>query len=130
MPNTEPAISQDAAGQAAAQQPNADPARPVRGAPAPWPAPARAAMTEPIAPTPIGVVHGGRSQICEDHWGAVVARRFAHQLIGQLLIDQRPAGWRTALGFAGHHRSVVHRVSFREPPFLRLIVRPRHLHSR
>jgi hypothetical protein len=23
----------------------------------------------------------------------------------------------------------MHRVSFREPPFLRLIVRPRHLHS-
>lgn len=26
--------------------------------------------------------------------------------------------------------SLCHRVSFREPPFLRLIVRPRHLHSR
>ena len=35
MRNTEPAISQDAAGQATAQQPDADPARPVLGAPAP-----------------------------------------------------------------------------------------------
>ncbi len=31
-------------------------------------------MTEPIVLTPIGVVRGGRSQIYEDHWGAVVAR--------------------------------------------------------
>ena len=31
-------------------------------------------MTEPIVLTPIGVVCGGRSQIYEDHWGAVVAR--------------------------------------------------------
>ncbi len=31
-------------------------------------------MTEPIVLTPIGVVCGGRSQICEDHWAAVVAR--------------------------------------------------------
>ena len=31
-------------------------------------------MTEPIALTPIGVVRGGRSQIVEDHWGAVVSR--------------------------------------------------------
>ena len=31
-------------------------------------------MTEPIAMTPIGVVRGGRSQIFEDHWGAVVSR--------------------------------------------------------
>ena len=31
-------------------------------------------MTEPIALTPIGVVRGGRSQIYEDHWGAVVSR--------------------------------------------------------
>ena len=30
----------------------------------------------------------------------------------------------------GHLRSVLHRVSFREPQFLRLIVRPRHLHNR
>jgi peptidoglycan/xylan/chitin deacetylase (PgdA/CDA1 family) len=30
----------------------------------------------------------------------------------------------------GHLRSVIHQVSFREPPFLRFIVRPRHLHSR
>ncbi len=38
------------------------------------PEPARATMTEPIVLTPIGVVRGGRSQIYEDHWGAVVAR--------------------------------------------------------
>lgn len=31
-------------------------------------------MAEPIALTPIGVVRGGRSQIVEDHWGAVVSR--------------------------------------------------------
>ena len=31
-------------------------------------------MTEPITLTPIGVVRGGRSQIFEDHWGAVVSR--------------------------------------------------------
>jgi len=31
-------------------------------------------MTEPIALTPIGVVRGSRSQIVEDHWGAVVSR--------------------------------------------------------
>jgi hypothetical protein len=31
-------------------------------------------MTEPIALTPIGLVRGGRSQIFEDHWGAVVSR--------------------------------------------------------
>ena len=31
-------------------------------------------MTEPIVLTPIGVVRGGRSQIFEDHWGAVVSR--------------------------------------------------------
>jgi len=37
-------------------------------------------MTEPIAPTPIGVVHGGRSQIHEDHRGAIMAR---------LLLDPR-----------------------------------------
>jgi len=30
----------------------------------------------------------------------------------------------------GHLRSVIHRVSFREPQFLRPIVRPRHSHSR
>ena len=37
-------------------------------------------MTEPIAPTPIGVARGGRSQIHEDHRGAAVAR---------LLLDPR-----------------------------------------
>jgi tRNA-Thr(GGU) m(6)t(6)A37 methyltransferase TsaA len=31
-------------------------------------------MTKPIVLTPIGVVRGGRSQIFEDHWGAVVSR--------------------------------------------------------
>lgn len=31
-------------------------------------------MTELIVLTPIGVVRGGRSQIFEDHWGAVVSR--------------------------------------------------------
>ena len=31
-------------------------------------------MTEPIVLTPIGLVRGGRSQIFEDHWGAVVSR--------------------------------------------------------
>ena len=31
-------------------------------------------MTEPVVLTPIGVVRGGRSQIVEDHWGAVVSR--------------------------------------------------------
>jgi hypothetical protein len=59
-----------------------------------------------------------------------LGRRLAQQLIGQLLIDQRPALRALAIGFAGHHRSVLHHVSFREPPFLRPIVRPRHLHSR
>jgi len=54
----------------------------------------------------------------------------AQQLISQLVIDQRPAGRLPALSSAGHLRSVSHRVSFREPPFLRLIVRPRHLHGR
>jgi hypothetical protein len=44
----------------------------------------------------------------------------------RLLPLPRPA----ALSFAGHLRSVSHRVSFREPLFLRLIVRPRHFHSR
>ena len=33
-----------------------------------------ATVPEPIVLTPIGVVHGGRSQIFEDHWGAVVSR--------------------------------------------------------
>ena len=31
-------------------------------------------MTELIVLTPIGVVRGGRPQIFEDHWGAVVSR--------------------------------------------------------
>ena len=48
----------------------------------------------------------------------------------QLLTDQRPGSRLPAIRFAGHLRSVLHRVSFREPQFLRLIVRPRHLHSR
>src|SRR5262245_37093146 len=39
------------------------------------PQPARTAgMAEPIALTPIGVVRGGRSQVTEDHRGAVVSR--------------------------------------------------------
>jgi hypothetical protein len=54
----------------------------------------------------------------------------AQQLIGQLLIDQRAPGRPIAIALAGHHRSVGHCVSFREPHALRLIVRPRHLHSR
>jgi hypothetical protein len=56
--------------------------------------------------------------------------RFAQQLISQLLVDQRRPRGLPALRLTGHHRSVCHRVSFREPPILRLIVRPRHLHSR
>jgi tRNA (adenine37-N6)-methyltransferase len=31
-------------------------------------------MSDPIMVRPIGVVSGGRSQIFEDHWGAVVSR--------------------------------------------------------
>jgi hypothetical protein len=54
----------------------------------------------------------------------------AQQLIRQLLIDQRPGGRLIAVGLTGHPRSVLHRVSFREPQFLRPIVRPPHLHSR
>jgi hypothetical protein len=55
--------------------------------------------------------------------------RLAQQLVRQLLIDQRRRGRPVTVALAGHHRSVGHYVSFREPPFLRLIVRPRHLHS-
>ena len=54
----------------------------------------------------------------------------AQQLIRQLLINQRPAARLIAIGLTGHLRSVIHCVSFREPQFLRPIVRPRHLHSR
>jgi hypothetical protein len=54
----------------------------------------------------------------------------AQQLIGQLVIDQRPAGWLAAIRLTGHLRSVLHYVSVREPHSLRPIVRPRHLHSR
>jgi len=54
----------------------------------------------------------------------------AQQLIGELLIDQRTAGRRLAIGMARHLRSVLHHVSFREPHCLRLTVRSRHLHSR
>jgi hypothetical protein len=67
---------------------------------------------------------------------AVLVRRpgeglgLAQQLISQLVIDQWPALRALALRFAGHHRSLGHYVSFREPHSLRLIVRPRHLHSR
>jgi hypothetical protein len=56
--------------------------------------------------------------------------RLAQQLVRKLLINQRRPVRRIAATLAGHHRSVGHHVSFREPPFLRLIVRPRHLHSR
>ena len=41
-------------------------------------------MTEPVVLTPIGVVRGGRSQIYEDHWGAVVARL----LLDPAVLDQ------------------------------------------
>ena len=54
----------------------------------------------------------------------------AQQLIRQLLIDKRPGSRLPALTFAGHLRSVLHRVSFREPPSQQLVARPRHLHSR
>jgi hypothetical protein len=40
----------------------------------------------------------------------------AQQLIRQLLIHQRPPGRGTIAWVAGHHRSVLHHVSFREPP--------------
>lgn len=67
MRNTELAISQECrrAGDSAA-------ARRGPRATCSWrarvrPAPARAAMTQLIVLTPIGVVHGGRSQFCEDH---------------------------------------------------------------
>jgi hypothetical protein len=56
--------------------------------------------------------------------------RLAQQLIGQLLIDQRPAARPAAAALAGHLRSVGHCVSFREPQSLWPIVRPRHLHGR
>jgi hypothetical protein len=55
---------------------------------------------------------------------------FIQEMIGQLLIDQRPAARLAALALARHSCSVGHCVSFREPQFLRPIVRPRHLHSR
>ena len=54
--------------------------------------------------------------------------RLAQQLIRQLRIDQRRRVIGPVTRVAGHHRSVGHHVSFREQPFLRLIVRPRHLH--
>lgn len=31
-------------------------------------------MAGPIMLTPIGAVHGGRTEIFEDHWGPVVAQ--------------------------------------------------------
>jgi hypothetical protein len=43
-------------------------------------------MTEPIVLTPIGVVRGGRSQIFEDHWAAVVARL----LLDPAVLDRPP----------------------------------------
>jgi hypothetical protein len=52
------------------------------------------------------------------------------QLIGQLRANQRRRARFPVVSVTGHRCSVSHRVSFREPPFLRLIVRPRHLHSR
>ena len=55
--------------------------------------------------------------------------RLAQQLVRQLLVDQRRPSRVPVARITSHHRSVSHRVSFREPPFLRLIVRPRHLHS-
>jgi hypothetical protein len=39
----------------------------------------------------------------------------AQQLIRELLIDQRPLRPGIVAGFAGHLRSVLHHVSFREP---------------
>jgi hypothetical protein len=50
------------------------------------------------------------------------------QLIGQVIIDQRPARL-PAFRITGHVRTVVHCVSFHGPQFLRPVVRPRHLHS-
>jgi hypothetical protein len=52
------------------------------------------------------------------------------KLISQLLIDQRPLAGLTAVALAGHVCSVGHCVSFREPQFLRPVVRSRHLHAR
>jgi hypothetical protein len=49
--------------------------------------------------------------------------------MGQVLVDQRPPRRPVTRSAGGHHRSVGYCVSFRELPFLRLIVRPRHLHS-
>jgi len=50
--------------------------------------------------------HGLGSPETTGHQGRA-ARRLPQQLISELLIDQRPRGRPiTALGFAGHHRSV------------------------
>jgi hypothetical protein len=78
-----------------------------------------AALSLPVRQQPIGPEQLDTFGLC-----------LAQQLIGQLFIDQRPSARRATLGFAGHHRSVLHHVSFREPHCLRPIVRARHLHSR
>jgi hypothetical protein len=59
--------------------------------------------------------------------GPPCERAAAGLLIGQRLIDKgRPAGMLPS-GFPGRRRSIRHCGSFREPPFLRLIVRPTSL---
>jgi alkylhydroperoxidase/carboxymuconolactone decarboxylase family protein YurZ len=58
---------------------------------------------------------------------AVADAEMAGERCPQRPVDCRPTQCGTRLG---HPRSVLHRVSFREPQFLRLIVRPHHLHSR
>jgi len=49
--------------------------------------------------------HLGQQAIGPEQLHAL-GRRLAQQLIGQLLIDQRPPGRWPITGFAGHHRSV------------------------
>ena len=76
-----------------------------------------------------GLGHLGQQAVRAEQLHAL-GLRLAQQLISQLLVDQRWPRRIPAVRLTGHHCSVCHRVSFREPPFLRLIVRPRHLHSR
>ena len=52
------------------------------------------------------------------------------QPICQFLMDRLPRSRRPVSLIVGHYCSVFHSAPFREPPFLRLIVRPCHLRSR
>jgi tRNA (Thr-GGU) A37 N-methylase len=58
-------------------------------------------VSDPITVYPIGVVSGGRSQIFEDHWGAVISR---------LILDPAAADRDATLGLAefSHIELVFH----------------------